>query len=198
MTRNVKLTASLIGVIVVAATGGGAAFGANQLALIDLTPAPVEAVVSPEIQGSFSVLRSGAKVASASAAFKESVSEEPLLKSKGGNVGRAVVVSTTYGNAWIVPGKNSVCLYMASPPGEFGYGGTCGSSADAKSGKLATWSMGENGENIRGVALVPDGASVSVTDDSGNKETVAASNNIVSFGGPELRALEIGGWSHKF
>lgn len=199
MTRNAKLTVSALVAFVVIVVGGGAAFGANQLSLIDLTPVPPAPAASSDIQESFSVLRADARVSSASAEFKKSLAEEPLLRSKGGNPERAVAISTGSGDAWIVPGKDHVCVYLASPPGEFGFGGTCGSTAEARSGKLATWSMDEHGEKIRGVALVPDGtATVTAVDASGNVESLAVKNNVVSFGGPNLKSLSIGRSKHEF
>lgn len=197
MTKRTKVIALLVGVVAVVVIGGGVAVGASPWSP-DLTPKAAVSAASSDLQGSFAVLRPDANVASASDEFKKELADEPLLKSNGGNIDRAVVVSTGSSKAWIVPGKDAVCVYQANPPGEYGYGGTCGSTADAKSGKLATWSMGENGENIRGVALVPDGAAVSATNASGKKEAVAAKNNIASFGGSDLKTLEIGGSNLKF
>lgn len=196
MTKRTKFIALLVGVVAVLAIGGGVAVGANPWSQ-DLTPKPAVAAASSDLQDSFGVLRSGANVTAASAAFKKELADEPLMQSNGGNIDRAVVVSTESGKAWIVPGKDSVCIYQENPPGEYGYGGTCGSTAEAKSGKIATWSMGQDGEILGGVALVPDGADVSTTDASGRRTSVGVTNNVVGFGG-KVKLLTIDGQNHKF
>lgn len=188
----------MVGVVAVVAIGGGVAVGADKWDQVDLTPSQAVPEASADLQDSFAVFRPNADVAAASAEFKKSLADEPLLLSHGGNVDRAIVVSTESGKAWLVPGKDSVCLYQANPPGEFGYGGTCGSLAQAKNGKVATWSMGQNGEDLTGVALVPDGSDVSATDASGREEAVAVKNNVVGFGSSSLKTLKVGDWNHKF
>lgn len=197
MTKRTKFIASLVGVVAVVAIGGGVAVGADQWGGVDLTPQPAVQAASSDLQESFSVFRPGAKVANASAEFKKELADEPLLLSHGGNIDRAVVVSSESGKAWLVPGKDSICVYQANPPGEYGYGGTCGSLTQAKSGQTATWSMSKDGEILGGVALVPDGAAVSATDASGSKEALTVEDNVVGFSG-SLKTLDIGGSNLKF
>ncbi len=169
---------------------------ADSHGLLDLTPQAQVGSASKSLVEAFPVLKDGA---ARSDAFAESLSDEPLLKSVGGNLDLAVEVETRSGKSvWLVPGNDALCVYQRNRS-EFGYSGSCASAADAKAGKLALWFMNADGRDIRGVAVAPTGVStIGVEQVNGDREEVEVVDNVAEFESDGVKSISIGDTKTEF
>jgi hypothetical protein len=114
------------------------------------------------------------------------LTNNPLAKLYGANAELGVKLTAAGKSAYVVPGADSVCLYVPDST-DGSISGTCTSAADAAAGKLSMRLTSENGDLVTGYALAPDGvtaANFSPPSQAGPAKTLAVSDNLAVYGSP--------------
>jgi hypothetical protein len=127
-------------------------------------PAPIGAV-QPEQAQTLRVLRRARKSSDALPAGAQAVTS-PARYGRNPQLARAIKTRT--GKAWVVPGDDVVCLVMPDPID--GWATTC-AGTDVVATQGLTLGL-TNAESSEAVTLVPDGATVTSTDEQGRTATV--------------------------
>jgi hypothetical protein len=142
----------------------------------------------------FSILRSAQASASSAdrlpAATAEHLTEPGTMVSEykiEPDNARSLDVNGT--RAWVVPGANGICLATPTPDGSAIAIG-CGSLTDASDGILQVHRP-SSGPVVYG--LVPNGDSVSVTNQDGSHSNVPVVSNFITYSGPSAQSVAIHG-----
>jgi hypothetical protein len=89
-------------------------------------------------------------------------------------------------HAWVVPGGNGICLAL---PTAASITTGCGSLADASTEGLLVVERPSSGLVIYG--LVPNGASVTVTNQDGSSAGVPVAGNFFAYGDPSAESVSV-------
>ncbi|MEV4421075.1 hypothetical protein AB0L40_13995 [Patulibacter sp. NPDC049589] len=147
-------------------------------------PAPIGAV-QPAQQQTLRVLRRARRASDTLPASARSVAS-PARYGRNPQLARAV--TTRSGKAWVVPGDGVVCLVMPDPVD--GWATSC-----APTGEVATrgLTLGLTGTDASAaVTLVPDGATVTTTDDADRTRNVTPDDSgIVDTDAEKVQSLEV-------
>jgi hypothetical protein len=143
----------------------------------------------------FSVLRSANAAAStAAAALPASTAKyvtEPGTLAAEYEIepaGAAYVEINATTHAWVIPGRKGMCLVVPVWKG-LSIDTSCGSTANAAGGSLVMILQPSSGPVVYG--LVPDGASVTVTNNDGTSKNVPVAHNVFLYAGLSARAVTV-------
>jgi hypothetical protein len=93
-------------------------------------------------------------------------------------------------HAWVVPGGSGICLVIPTPDGSAIASG-CGSATDVSRTGILQVQRSSSGAVVYG--LVPNGDSVTVTNQDGSHSDVAVAGNFFKYGGPHAQSIAIHG-----
>jgi hypothetical protein len=171
-------------VLVAATVAALAAIAVSQAAP---TPAPLHHVLSTRRShiGSFSVLHSARAATSGAAGLSAATVKhltEPgtLVAEMELEPARSVSVEINSTQVWVTPGRNGMCLAVDEPLVE---GRVCGSLANANAGGLVMVQRPISGPAVV-YGVVPDGASVSITNTDGSSTSVPVTSNVFMLADP--------------
>lgn len=174
-------------------------FAAISMSAASSTPARVSArrVAHRSLTDTFAVLRS-AKVAAASPEAALPAETAKHLTELGTEMAeyeldpaRAVYVAlTSTDHGWVVPGRSGICLVLPSPSNHLYIGTTCTSVTAADAGGLSTVERPTSGPAVA-YGLVPNGASVTATNEAGSSTTVPITSNLFMYGGQTVRSVSV-------
>jgi hypothetical protein len=143
--------------------------------------------------GRFSVLRSAKLAASSSEAalpaltIKRLTEPGTLVSELELEPTRASYVEiNAAAHAWVIPGQRGICLAVHNG---IAIVTVCGTLASADAGGLVIVKRPSSGPIIYG--LVPDGASVTVTNRDGSSGCVPVTDNVFMYAGPTVQSVSV-------
>jgi hypothetical protein len=143
----------------------------------------------------FSILRSAQASASSAdtlpAATAEHLTEPGTMVSEykiEPDNARSLDVNGTH--AWVIPGTNGICLAIPAPDGS-AIAISCGPLASTSKGGILTVHRPSSGPIVYG--LVPNGDSVSVTNQDGSHSNVPVTSNFFMYSRPSAQSVAIHG-----
>jgi hypothetical protein len=141
----------------------------------------------------FSVLRSAKLAAASSETALPALTEKHLtepetlvseLELEPARASYVEIDATTHG--WVIPGRKRICLAVAT---RISIVSGCGSLASADAGGLVMVQRPSTGPIIYGV--VPDGATVTVTDTDGSSNSVRVTSNVFRYAEPTAKSVSV-------
>ncbi len=145
------------------------------------------------LDGRFSILRSAKLAASSSETALPALTDKRLtepetlvseLELEPAHASYIEINATTHG--WVIPGRSGMCLAVSM---SVSIVRDCGPLASADAGGLVMVRRSSSGPIIYG--LVPDGASVTVTNGDGSSSSVPVTSNVFMYADPTAQSVSV-------
>lgn len=165
----------------------------SQAASTDVSPGPPAHHSKRVVGGRFSVLKA-AKLASAlpetalpALSAKHFTEPDTLMSELELEPDRATYVAIgTTAHGWVIPGRKGMCLAVR---GAISIVSTCDQLSGAEHGGLVMVKQASTGPVFYG--LVPDGASVTVTNKDGSTSGVTVADNVFTYADPTAESVSV-------